>query len=79
MKCDTKLLNSLRASMINHPQADLNGWINFASVGHVIKQHYPNFDPKHYGYSRLSDIVKNISLFETKTVNSTLYIRHKIK
>lgn len=77
LKCDTKLLNSLRASIIDHPKAEDDHWLNFALVGSGIKKHYPSFDPKYYGYSKLADIVKSINLFETKFVNSTLYVRDK--
>ena len=77
LKCDTKLLNSLRASIIDHPKAEDDHWVNFALVGSGIKKHYPSFDPKYYGYSKLADIIKNIDLFETKFINSTLYVRDK--
>ena len=79
LKCDTKLLNSLRASIIDHPKADHERWVNFGLIGNAIKTHYPNFDPKNYGYARLSSMIRNIGIFETKTVNSTLYVRHKAK
>lgn len=77
LKCDTKLLNSLRASIIDHPKAEDDHWVNFALVGSGIKKHYSSFDSKYYGYSKLADIIKNIDLFETKFVNSTLYVRDK--
>ena len=77
LKCDTKLLNSLRTSIINHPKAEDDYWVNFALVGNRIKIHYPSFDPKFYGYSKLADIIKKIDLFETKFVDSTLYVRDK--
>ena len=79
LKCDTKLLNSLRASIINHPKADNERWVNFGLVGNAMKTHYSTLDPKNYGYSRLSSMIKNIGIFETKTVKSTLYVRHKAK
>lgn len=79
LKCDTKLLNSLRASIIDHPKADNERWVNFGLIGNAMKTHYPTLDPKSYGYTRLSTMIKNIKIFETKTVNSTLYVRHKAK
>ncbi|MGP9493138.1 NYN domain-containing protein [Psychrobacter sp. AOP7-B1-24] len=77
LKCDTKLLNSLRASIVDHPRTEDNRWVNFALIGNEIKKHHPTFDSQYYGYSKLADIIKKISLFETKTVNSTLYVREK--
>ena len=79
LKCDTKLINSLRASIIDHPKAEDGHWVNFALVGNGVKKNYSSFDPKYYGYSKLADIINKIDLFETKTVNSTLYVRHKAK
>lgn len=77
LKGDTKLLNSLRATIINHPNADAKGWITFGCLGSGLKTHYPNFNAKHYGYAKLSSLVKKISLFETKIVDSVLYVRYK--
>ncbi|WP_201575173.1 NYN domain-containing protein [Psychrobacter sp. H8-1] len=77
LKCDTKLLTSLRAAITDHPKAEDSHWVNFALIGNEIKKHYPSFDPKYYGYSKLADIIKTIDLFETKVVKSTLYVREK--
>lgn len=77
LKCDTKLLNSLRASIINHPKADAQRWLNLGLVGLDIRKHYPEFDPKNYGYDKLAGIVKNIDLFEIKAVETSLYVREK--
>lgn len=77
LKCDTKLINSLRASIIDHPKAEDGHWVNFALVGSGIKKNYSSFDPKYYGYSKLADIINKIDLFETKFINSTLYVRDK--
>lgn len=75
LKCDTKLLNSLRLSITDDSRAQDDHWINFAIVGNNFKKHYPFFDPKVYGYSKLADIIKNIDLFEIKVEQSTLYVR----
>ena len=77
LKCDTKLLNSLRASIIDHPKADAQGWLNLGLVGKSMKEHYPDFDPKKCGYDKLAGIVKNIDIFEIKVVNTSLYVRDK--
>ena len=77
LKCDTKLLNSLRASIIKHPKAKAERWLNFGLVSHGMKKHYPDFDPQSYGHSKLADIIKNIDLFEMKVEQTTLYVREK--
>ncbi|MDN3453726.1 MULTISPECIES: NYN domain-containing protein [unclassified Psychrobacter] len=77
LKRDTKLLNSLRASIINHPNADAQCWLNLGLVGKSLKEHYPDFDPKNYGYDRLAGVLKNIDIFEIKLIETSLYIREK--
>lgn len=77
LKCDAKLLNSLFASIIDHPKAEEQRWVNIALVGSEIKKYYANFSPTDYGYSKLTNIIKNIDVFETKKVDSILYVRHK--
>lgn len=78
LKCDTKLLNSLRAAINNNPKMEAGCWVNFGAVRQDFMAHYPDFTPQHYGYTKLPAIIKKISLFETKTINSTLYVRQKI-
>tara|TARA_R110002051_G_scaffold37648_1_gene80650 strand:- start:13270 stop:14967 length:1698 start_codon:yes stop_codon:yes gene_type:complete len=75
LKCDTKLLNSLRASIINHPKTKDERWLNFGLVSHGMKKHYPDFNPQNYGYTKLAEVVKNIDLFEMKVEKTTLYVR----
>ena len=75
LKCDTKLLNSLRKSIKDHPQADKQRWVNFGSVGQQMRIHYPEFSVAYYGYTKLIEIIDVIDLFETKKVASTLYVR----
>ena len=77
LKCDTKLLNSLRASIVDHPKADAQCWLNLGLVGKGMKEHYPAFDPKNYGYDRLAGLVKNIDIFEIKLIETSLYVREK--
>lgn len=77
LKCDTKLLNSLRAAINNNPKMETKRWVNFGAVRQAFMAHYPEFIPQYYGYTKLPAIIKKIGLFETKTVNSALYVRQK--
>lgn len=79
LKCDTKLLNGLRDAVSNHPKTAKDGWVNAGLVGKKLQEVLPKFDAKYYGYSKFTDIVRTIDLFETKANNSTLYIRLKPK
>jgi len=74
MKQDTKLVALLRAAV--DAAADDDGWAALGSVGsHISNQ--ASFDPRNYGYKKLSDLVKEIGLFEQKKVNTHVYLRDK--
>ena len=77
LKCDTKLLNSLRASIIDHPKADAQCWLNLGLVGKGMKEHYPDFDSKNYGYDSISALLRTIDLFEVRKTETTLSVRSK--
>lgn len=77
LKCDTKLLKSLRASIIENPEAENEQWVAINLVSNSMKERYPSFDPKNYGYSKITSLIKKIGFFETKVVNSAFYVREK--
>ncbi|MCC9003405.1 MAG: OST-HTH/LOTUS domain-containing protein, partial [Candidatus Competibacter sp.] len=60
-------------------------WANLGSVGHHIAQQSPEFDPRNYGYGKLSELVLAIGLFdiEERLHGSSrakgIYIRDKRK
>lgn len=46
-------------------------------LGQAITQLHPDFDPRTYGSSRLSDLLRKISRFEVFSVGSALKVRDK--
>lgn len=52
-----------------------NGWVHLGGVGSQIANLSPNFTCKAYGATRLSDLVRNISVFEVDKANRRM--RHK--
>lgn len=77
LKCDTKLLTSLRDAVNNHPKSEKSGWVNVSQAHQQLNQIFPEFEAKNYGYTKITSIIRAIGLFETKVDNSTLYIRLK--
>ncbi len=83
LKANTKLVNLVRSAV--EAVSDDSGWANLGSVGHHIAQQSPEFDPRNYGYGKLSDLVLAIGLFdlEERQHGSSrakgLYIRDKRK
>ncbi|MDN5790295.1 MAG: NYN domain-containing protein [Micrococcales bacterium] len=40
-----------------------DGWATLGAVGNIIVKQAPDFDPRRYGYSKLSDLTEAIGLF----------------
>jgi uncharacterized protein (TIGR00288 family) len=63
LRGDAKLMNLIRDAIANNENEE--GWAGLSHVGsHISNQ--ASFDPRNYGYSRLSDLVEAIGLFELK-------------
>jgi uncharacterized LabA/DUF88 family protein len=59
---DAALMNQLRNA--TEAASDEDGWARLANVGHIITKQSPDFDPRTYGYAKLSDLVAATTLFE---------------
>ncbi len=63
--------------------ADEHGWAFLAGVGNMILKKKPDFDPRNYGFSKLTPLVKSLDRFEIdarKSADSNvklIYIRNK--
>lgn len=83
LKANTKLVGLIRGAI--EAVSDDGGWANLGSVGHHIAQQSPEFDPRNYGYGKLSELVLAIGLFdiEERLHGSSrakgIYIRDKRK
>ncbi|NTV02212.1 MAG: NYN domain-containing protein [Chlorobiaceae bacterium] len=78
LKGDSKLLTLIRNAVDSAQEED--GWSNLAKIGKNISNQ-ASFDPRNYGFKRLSDLVRSIDLFEFefRNKNSELYVRDKRK
>ena len=76
LKQNTKLISLLR-SAVSSTQDD-DGWSNLAEIGgHIANQ--ASFDPRNYGYAKLSGLFEAIDLFEIQRKNKAVYVRSKQK
>lgn len=74
LKQDTKLINLLRGAVLS--TLDDDGWSNLGAVGgHVANQ--TSFDPRNYGYAKLSGVFEAIDLFDIQRRNKAVYVRNK--
>jgi uncharacterized LabA/DUF88 family protein/Fe-S-cluster formation regulator IscX/YfhJ len=53
----------LIASTIND-LADENGWAFLGDVGNLVLKKQPNFDPRNYGFQKLTPLIKSLPQFE---------------
>jgi len=63
--------------------ADENGWAFLGDVGNLVMKKQPNFDPRNYGFPKLTPLISSISQFEIdkretdKSGIKLVYIRNK--
>jgi uncharacterized LabA/DUF88 family protein len=62
LRRDARLVQLLRDGI--EAGSDEDGWANLGPVGSYIAKQAPEFDPRNWGYSRLSDLVTALGLFE---------------
>jgi uncharacterized LabA/DUF88 family protein len=63
LKNDVSLVTFLRNAL--EAASDDDGWAPLAGVGNIITNQRPDFDPRSYGYGKLSDLITATTLFET--------------
>lgn len=62
LRADSALVGVLRASISSASLED--GWADLAAVGSLVRKQRPDFDSRNWGYAKLSDLVREIGLFE---------------
>jgi len=76
LRGDNRLVQMLR-NAVDAAAAD-DGWAQLGQVGNQIGNQ-ASFDPRNYGYPKLSDLVEATGLFEVKRQNQSVLIRDKRK
>jgi uncharacterized LabA/DUF88 family protein len=79
---DDKLIKLLKSSI--EDIAEDNGWASLSDVGTLINKKHPEFDPRNYGFRKLSLLIKSLSThFEIdereveKTHVKLIFVRNK--
>ena len=63
--------------------ADENGWAFLGEIGNLLLKKHPNFDPRNYGFLKLTPLIKSLPQFEIdkretdKAGIKLVYIRNK--
>lgn len=74
---DKKLISLIRSAI--EIASDDSGWAQLGGVGSSIEKQATDFDPRTYGYKKLSDLVSAIDIFEVVRNNMRILIREKSK
>jgi uncharacterized LabA/DUF88 family protein len=64
LKPDDELIRELRKAV--EESADEGGWANLGQVGKQMSSQKPDFDSRHYGYSKLSSLIEALDAFEVR-------------
>lgn len=73
LRSDTKLLTLLREAI--EAESDDTGWAGLGSVGSFISKTANDFDPRHFGFTKLSGLVNTIGLFDVERRENLVYVR----
>jgi len=76
----TPALIKLIASTISD-LADEDGWSFLGDVGNLLQKKQPNFDPRNYGFQKLTPLINSINKFEIAETQKgrfkLIYVRNK--
>jgi hypothetical protein len=72
---DPQLLQTLRAAVT--AVSDEEGWANLGRVGSYIAQQLPEFDPRNYGFARLSDLMEASQIVDIERSDDAQKVRLK--
>jgi hypothetical protein len=68
LRGDTRLIQLLRSGI--RDASDDDGWADLATVGQLIRQQAPEFDPRNWGFAKLVGLINAIGLFTVSRVES---------
>jgi len=74
LRGDARLVQMLRTA-VDAASGD-DGWAHLGGVGNQIANQ-ASFDPRNYGYRKLSDLIEATDLFDVKRDNQLLLVRDK--
>lgn len=77
LRGDTRLLNLIRGGL--EASSDESGWAQLGPVGNYINRTSNDFDPRNYGYAKLSELISAIGLFDLERKDNRIYVRDQRK
>ena len=61
-------IQSVLTKALNKVDADDDDWARLSALGNHLNRTDPSFDPRTYGFGKLSDLIKAQAFIETKTI-----------
>lgn len=77
LRGDTALLKLIRSSI--EACSDESGWAQLGAVGNFLVKTANDFDPRTYGFAKLSELIQAIGLFEIERRETRVYVRDNRK
>ena len=75
LRTDTRLMSLIRKAI--DETSDEEGWAHLGGVGSNVSKQAPEFQARNYGYSKLSDLIEAIGLFELARRNQMVLVRER--
>ncbi|MBW4537994.1 MAG: OST-HTH/LOTUS domain-containing protein [Myxacorys chilensis ATA2-1-KO14] len=76
LRQDAKLVALLRSAVAD--TQDDSGWSELGQIG-ISLSNQAWFNPRNYGYAKLSGLIKAIDLFEVQRKDKTVFVRNRQK
>lgn len=75
LRGDARLVDLIRTAI--DAVSDDDGWAHLGAVGNHIATQAPDFDPRNYGFKKLSEVVKAVGLFEVNSESQSIVVRDR--
>ncbi len=75
LRGDARLVDLIRTAI--DAVSDDDGWAHLGPVGNHIATQAPDFDPRNYGFKKLSEVVKAVGLFEVNSKSKNIVVRDR--
>jgi uncharacterized LabA/DUF88 family protein len=77
LRGDTKLVTLIRSAI--EAASDDEGWAQLGPVGSYMSKAAVDFDPRNYGFAKLSELIDASGLFEVKRIENRVYVKDSRK
>jgi len=77
LRGDAKLVSLLRNGVEAASKDDDDGWATLGALGKTVRNQSPDFDPRNWGFAKLSDLVTTIGLFQVDKTPSGVRLKNK--